>query len=41
MSERLGHATTAITNDIYSHVTPQMDAELAERQSRRIFGESN
>lgn len=40
MSERLGHASTAITNDIYSHVTPQMDAQLAERQAQRIFGES-
>jgi integrase len=39
MSERLGHATTAITNDTYSHVTPRMDAELAERQARRIFGD--
>jgi integrase len=29
VSERLGHATTAITLDIYSHVQPTLDAEAA------------
>ena len=29
VSERLGHATTSITLDIYSHVQPQLDAEAA------------
>ena len=31
ISERLGHATIAITMDIYSHVVPGMQAEAAER----------
>jgi integrase len=38
VSERLGHATTAITLDIYSHVTPTMQADAAERVSALIFG---
>ncbi len=29
VSERLGHATTSITLDIYSHVQPELDAEAA------------
>lgn len=29
VSERLGHATTGITLDVYSHVQPEMDAEAA------------
>ncbi len=29
VSERLGHATTGITMDIYSHVQPTLDAEAA------------
>jgi len=29
VSERLGHATTSITLDIYSHVQPTLDAEAA------------
>lgn len=29
VSERLGHATTAITLDVYSHVQPILDAEAA------------
>lgn len=31
VSGRLGHATVAITLNIYSHVLPQADAEAAER----------
>jgi integrase len=38
VSERLGHATTAITLDIYSHVTPTMGADAAEKVSALIFG---
>lgn len=37
MADRLGHSRTSVTLDIYSHVTPSMDRELAERQERRIF----
>ena len=29
VSERLGHATTSITLDLYSHVQPTLDAEAA------------
>lgn len=31
VSERLGHSTVALTLDIYSHATPHMQAEAAER----------
>ncbi len=31
VSERLGHATTAITLDTYSHVLPGLQAEAAEK----------
>lgn len=30
VSERLGHATTGITLDLYSHVAPSMDEQAAE-----------
>lgn len=38
VSERLGHASTAITWDIYQHVTPAMQSDAAERVARLIFG---
>ena len=31
VSERLGHGTVSITLDIYSHVTPAMQTDAAER----------
>jgi integrase len=31
MSDRLGHATAAFTQDVYMHVSPQQDGEAAER----------
>jgi integrase len=31
VSERLGHATIAMTLDVYAHVLPAMDREAAER----------
>ena len=31
VSERLGHATVALTLDVYSHVLPQADREAAEK----------
>ncbi len=34
VSERLGHATTSITLDIYSHVQPELDAEAATTVAR-------
>jgi integrase len=38
VSERLGHATSAITSDTYSHVSPTMGTDAAERVARMIFG---
>jgi integrase len=37
VSERLGHATTAVTSDIYSHVAPGMQTDAAERVAALIF----
>ncbi len=38
VSERLGHSTSAITSDTYSHVTPTMGADAAEKVAGLIFG---
>lgn len=38
VSERLGHSSTTITDNIYSHVTPTMQEEAAETVSALIFG---
>lgn len=38
VSERLGHATVAITLDTYSHVLPSMDESAAETVARHILG---
>ena len=40
VSARLGHASTAITTDIYQHVTPAMQSNAAETVARLIFGPS-
>jgi integrase len=40
ISERLGHATIAITMDTYSHVIPGMDAHAATAVANLILGES-
>lgn len=37
VSERLGHATTAVTADTYSHVAPGMQTDAAERVAALIF----
>lgn len=37
-SERLGHASIAITLDTYSHVLPNMQEEAAEQVARLILG---
>jgi integrase len=37
VSERLGHATIAVTLDLYSHVTPDIDAEAAALVASKIF----
>jgi len=36
--ERLGHATIAITLDLYSHAVSAMRAEAAERVAKVVFG---
>ncbi|MFW6034209.1 MAG: tyrosine-type recombinase/integrase, partial [bacterium] len=41
VSERLGHATIAVTLDLYSHVTPAIDAEAAALVARKIFTSRN
>jgi integrase len=38
VSVRLGHATTAVTADVYSHVTPGMQTDAAEKVADLIFG---
>ena len=38
VSERLGHATTSITLDIYSHVQPELDAQAATAVAE-LFGD--
>jgi integrase len=41
ISERLGHANTAITSDLYQHVLPAMDAEAAATVAGLILGGEN
>ena len=38
VQEMLGHARVAITLDVYSHVTPHMHEETAEKIGRQLFG---
>jgi len=38
VSERLGHVSTAITLDKYSHVLPNMQEDTAEEVVRMILG---
>ena len=38
VSERLGHATIAVTLDTYSHVVPSLDADAANLVADRILG---
>jgi integrase len=37
VSERLGHSSIAITLDLYSHVTPSLQAEAAEKLGAVLF----
>lgn len=32
--QRVGHATSTITNNIYTHVTPNMSKELNKKMNR-------
>ena len=38
VSERLNHSSTHVTREIYTHVTPPMQSDAAERVASRIFG---
>jgi len=38
VSERLNHSSTHVTREIYTHVTPPMQSDAAERVAARIFG---
>jgi integrase len=38
MSDRLGHATVAFTQDVYTHAIPELEASAAERVADVIFG---
>lgn len=40
VSERLNHSSTQVTREIYTHVTPPMQSDAAERVAARIFGRS-
>lgn len=39
VSDRLGHSTISITLDIYSHVTPSLDADAANAVASAIFAQ--
>jgi integrase len=41
VSERIGHATTGITLDIYSHVQPELDASAASTVAQLFAPESS
>lgn len=38
VSERLGHASAALTLDVYSHVVPDMQQGAAERMEKPLSG---
>ena len=37
VSDRLNHSSTFVTREIYTHVTPPMQSDAAERVAARIF----
>lgn len=38
VSDRLNHSSTFVTREIYTHVTPPMQSDAAERVAKSIFG---
>lgn len=38
VSDRLNHSSTHITREIYTHVTPPMQSDAADRVARQILG---
>jgi integrase len=41
VSSRLGHASTAITSDLYQHVLPPMDRDAADRIAGMLRGDDD
>jgi integrase len=41
VSDRLNHSSTFVTREIYTHVTPPMQSDAAERVASRIFSGSD
>ena len=41
VQDRLGHSTVTITLNVYSHVTPQLLTEAADKVAALIIGEGN
>ena len=39
ISKNLGHASVAITNDIYAHLTPEVMEDAAQKIVSELFGE--
>ena len=39
VSERLGHASAAMTLDVYAHVVPGMQEEATERLGAALFAD--
>lgn len=37
MSDRLGHATVAFTQDVYMHAIPQLESDAAKLMANLIF----
>jgi integrase len=38
VSERLGHSSIAITSDVYQHVLPEVDDQVAAKVAAVILG---
>jgi hypothetical protein len=38
ISERLGHATSAFTQDVYMHVIPDLEHDAADQIAGLVFG---
>lgn len=39
MSDRLGHATAAFTQDVYMHAIPELEETVADKLGRLVFGD--
>ena len=41
MSDRLGHATTSFTQDVYMHAIPELEQDAADQIADIVFGSRN